>query len=63
MLLLLGDRDTTGKVKQYNKAWAKATGYPLHIIKHAAHFSNGDNPEQVNLEIEIFIKGNDSYDL
>ncbi len=57
VLLLLGDHDTTGKVKQYNKAWAKATGYPLHIIKHAAHFSNGDNPEQVNLEIDNFIKG------
>ena len=57
VLLLLGDRDTTGKVKQYNMAWAKATGYPLHIIKNAAHFSNGDNPEQVNLEIENFIQG------
>lgn len=63
LLLLLGDSDTTGKVKQYNKAWAKAAGYPLHIIKHAAHFSNGDNPEQVNLEIENFIQGKDSYDI
>lgn len=61
VLLLLGDHDKTGKVKQYNKAWARATGYPLHIIKHAAHFSNGDNPEQVNLEIENFIQGKDSY--
>lgn len=57
VLLLLGDRDTTGKVKQYTRAWAKKTGYPLHIIKNAAHFSNGDNPEEVNLEIENFIKG------
>jgi pimeloyl-ACP methyl ester carboxylesterase len=63
ILLLLGEYDTTGKVKQYNQAWAKATNYPLHIIKHAAHFSNGDNPEQVNLEIENFIKGKDSNDL
>jgi len=63
VLLLLGDHDTTGKVKQYNKAWAKETGYPLHIIKHAAHFSNGDNPEQVNQEIENFIQENNSYDL
>lgn len=55
VLLLLGDSDTTGKVKQYNKVWAKATGYPLHIIQHAAHFTNGDNPDQVNLEIEHFI--------
>ena len=63
VLLLLGDNDTTGKVRQYNKAWAKATGYSLHIIKHAAHFSNGDNPEQVNLEIENFIQGKGSYDI
>ncbi|MFA9462866.1 MAG: alpha/beta fold hydrolase [Velocimicrobium sp.] len=63
VLLLLGDSDSTGKVKQYNKAWAKTTGYPLHIIKHAAHFSNGDNPEQVNLEIENFIQGKQLYDI
>jgi Predicted hydrolases or acyltransferases (alpha/beta hydrolase superfamily) len=62
VLLLLGESDITGKVKQYNKAWAKETGYPLHIIKHAAHFSNGDNPEQVNLEIENFIQGKDIND-
>ena len=61
VLLLLGDSDKTGKVTQYNKAWAKATGYPLHIIKNAAHFSNGDNPEQVNLEIEDFIEGKKSH--
>jgi pimeloyl-ACP methyl ester carboxylesterase len=58
VLLLLGDHDTTGKIKKYNEAWVKATGYPLHIIKHAAHFSNGDNPEQVNLEIERFLYDN-----
>lgn len=31
------------------------TGYPLHFIKQAKHFANGDNPEQVNKEIEKFI--------
>lgn len=63
VLLLLGDSDKTGKVKQYNIAWAKETGYPLHIIKHAAHYSNGDNPEQVNMEIEKFIQRGESYDI
>ncbi|NMD38816.1 MAG: alpha/beta hydrolase [Christensenellaceae bacterium] len=57
VLILLGDSDKTGKVKKYCKDWSKSTGYPLHIIKNAAHFSNGDNPEQVNAEIESFIKG------
>lgn len=28
----------------------------MHIINNAAHFSNGDNPAQVNHEIENFIK-------
>lgn len=55
VLILLGEFDKTGKIKQYCYARAKETGYPLHIIKNAAHFSNGDNPEQVNLEIHHFI--------
>lgn len=57
VLLLLGDSDVTGKVKQYNEEWSEITGYPLHLIKNSAHFSNGDNPEQVNMEIEAFIQG------
>lgn len=56
VLLLVGDSDTTGKVKLYNKKWSKITGYPLHLIRNAAHFSNGDNPEQVNMEIKAFIQ-------
>ncbi len=56
VLLLVGDSDTTGKVKFYNEKWAEKTGYPLHLIKDAAHFSNGDNPQQVNMEIEAFMK-------
>ena len=56
VLILLGDKDKTGKVKQYCTAWAKNTGYPLYIIDNAAHFSNGDNAEQVNVEIEQFIE-------
>ena len=57
VLILVGDSDKTGKVKQYCEDWSSRTGYPLHIIRHAAHFSNGDNPEQVNTEIELFIQG------
>lgn len=55
VLILLGAYDKTGKVAQYCHAWSKNEGYPLHIIKGAAHFSNGDNPEQVNSEILSFI--------
>lgn len=56
VLILVGDKDSTGKVRTYCKEWAKQTGYPLHIIKNAKHFANGDNPEQTNAEIEFFIK-------
>ncbi len=55
VLILVGEKDSTGKVKAYCKAWAKQTGYPLHQIQGAKHFSNGDNPEQVNREIEDFV--------
>lgn len=57
VLILVGEKDSTGKVKAYCKEWAKQTGYPLHFIKKAKHFANGDNPEQVNREIEDFITG------
>lgn len=56
VLILLAKSDTTGKVKQYCKKWAKNTGYPLHVIQNAAHFSNGDNPGAVNQEIEWFMQ-------
>lgn len=55
VLILVGEKDSTGKVKSYCREWAKQTGYPLHLIKGAKHFSNGDNTEQVNKEIEDFI--------
>lgn len=60
VLILAGDKDSTGKVKAYCKKWAKQTGYPLHFIKEAKHFANGDNPEQVNTEIEHFMKNLDT---
>lgn len=56
VLILLGEFDKTGKVRNYCKAWAEKKGLPLHIVENAAHFSNGDNPKKVNLEIEEFIK-------
>ncbi len=57
VLILLGEFDKTGKVRQYCQAWSKKEGYSLHIIRNAAHFSNGDNPDQVNAEIYEFING------
>ena len=55
VLILIGEDDRTGKVNEYCKVWQEKTGYPLHVIKNAAHNSNIDNYEQVNSEIEKFV--------
>ncbi len=57
VLILLGEHDSTGKVRQYSEAWAKQEGYSLKWIPNAAHFSNADNPEAVNREIKAFLTG------
>lgn len=56
VLLLVGESDRTGKVRKYCDEWAKRTGYPLHIIKNAAHNSNADNPDEVNALMEAFLR-------
>ena len=56
VLLIVGEKDNTGKVKAYNKEWAKRTGYPLVWISNAAHNSNVDNPSVVNETIIGFIE-------
>ena len=56
VLLILGEKDKTGKVVQYNKAWTEKTGYPLKVIRNAAHNVNVDRPEEVNACIQEFIK-------
>ena len=55
VLLILGEKDKTGKVAQYNKAWTRQTGYPLKIIKDAAHNVNVDKPDEVNALISDFL--------
>lgn len=55
VLLISGEKDKTGKVRSYNRKWAKNTGYPLMIIKDAAHNSNVDKPDEVNECIRVFL--------
>ncbi|MCM1327873.1 MAG: alpha/beta hydrolase [Ruminococcus sp.] len=55
VLIILGEKDKTGKMQSYCKEWARRTDYPLKIIKNAAHNSNVDNPDDVNKAIEDFI--------
>ena len=56
VLLIIGEKDNTGKVKSYNKAWTEKTGYPLLWIKDAAHNANVDQPDVVNRHIADFLK-------
>lgn len=55
VLLILGEKDITGKVRQYNIAWTKRTGFPLKIIRSTAHNSNVDKPREVNNCIRKFL--------
>lgn len=54
-LLILGEHDKTGKVKQYNRMWHEQTGIPLVRIPNAAHNANVDNPKAVNGAIADFL--------
>ncbi len=58
VLIMVGEHDRTGKVKQYCRAWAKQEGYPLEVIEGAAHLLNADNPAKVNAKIKEFIEEN-----
>lgn len=58
IMLIAGEKDRTGKVKHYNKAWSKQIGVPITWITDAAHNANDDQPEQVNRAIMDFLKAN-----
>lgn len=55
VLIIIGEKDKSGKIQQYCKAWAKETGYPLVWVPDAAHLSNVDNWREVNRAIDEFI--------
>lgn len=55
VMLIVGEKEKTGKVKQYNEQWSQDLNVPITWISDAAHNSNDDQPEQVNKNIEKFI--------
>lgn len=59
VVLLVGEKDKTGKVVSYNREWTRDTGYEMIIIPDAAHNSNVDNPKAVNYYIKEFLYKND----
>ena len=55
VLLVVGQKDHTGKVMEYNREWAAKAGFPLHIIPHAAHDVNADQAGMFNQLIDEFV--------
>ncbi len=55
VMLMVGEHDRTGKVRHYNKEWAKDLNVPVVWITNAAHNANDDNPGQVNSHIVRFL--------
>ncbi len=53
-LLICGEKDKAGSAKYYNRKWHQKTGIPLKWISGAGHNSNTDQPELINLLIELF---------
>ncbi len=56
LLIIYGDSDVTGKVRQYSREWARRTGAPSVEIPGAAHNSNMDNAPAVNYAIDRFLR-------
>ena len=55
VLLIVGEKDRTGKVISYNRAWSRRTGFALVTVMGAAHNSNADKPHEVNNVISEYI--------
>ena len=57
VLLLCGTDDQLGNIRKVAQPWAEEDkNCTLHMIEHASHNSNQDNPAQVNSFIVDFLK-------
>ena len=55
VLIIVGEKDRSGKVLEYSRVWAAKNNYPIEIVADAAHLSHVDNWQEVNRLIERFI--------
>jgi len=55
VLLVMGEFDEYGKVREYNKMWKAKTGYQSIVISNASHNSNYDNYEEFNEKVYEFL--------
>lgn len=59
VLLLCGVDDKLGNIKKVAEPWAKEdSNITLHMVEHAGHNSNQDQPELVNTLIYSFLNNN-----
>lgn len=58
VLIMIGEGDCAGKVRQYNRKWHERTGFPIYVVKGAGHNANLDQWEDVNGRIEQFLLDN-----
>jgi pimeloyl-ACP methyl ester carboxylesterase len=56
LLIVYGEFDRTGKVRQYCREWARRENRPLEIIPNAAHNANMDNPQAFNAVLGTFLE-------
>ncbi|QNK40543.1 alpha/beta fold hydrolase [Caproicibacter fermentans] len=62
VLLLCGVDDKLGNIRKAAEPWAKEDrNCYLHMIEHANHNSNQDNPTQVNRLIAGFLDLNQTF--
>lgn len=55
VLLVVGEYDNFGKVREYNKLWEKDKGYLSITIEGASHNSNYDNYKEFNNKVYQFL--------
>lgn len=56
ILLICGEKDTTGNIKKVMSRWGLELGKNYHLILGAAHDANQDKPEEVNKIVGNFLK-------
>jgi pimeloyl-ACP methyl ester carboxylesterase len=55
VLIVCGDQDRTGRVRDYSERWAEREGRRFKIIDDAAHNANMDNPKEFNRVLSEFL--------
>ena len=55
LLIVYGEKEKTGKVRDYCERWSRAEGWPLAVIPNAAHNCNMDNPDAFNRVLDEFL--------